>query len=221
MLVSHRNEFIFIKTHRSASTSIEVLLQPFCADDANWDIITHEEKQPMLIDKQGIIGYRGPAANRDSIIYHSHMSIGELTSLLGLETVNKYFKFCVIRDPWTRLVSAYMDFPSSGRDFERFVRERYHVYDDWKLYTIDDQVAMDFVIRFDYLKSDLKKVLAKIGIHTKIINHMKEFKKTKEKRRGLKWKSFYSKELNEFVQKNFEKEIANFGFVPPWVKNKK
>jgi hypothetical protein len=79
---------------------------------------------------------------------------------------------------------------------------------------------MDFVIRFDYLKSDLKKALAKVGINTKIINNMQEFKKTKDKRRGLKWKSFFDKNLDEMVQKHFEKEIVNFGFTPPWIKNK-
>ena len=217
MLVSHLNEFIFIKTHRSASTSIEVLLQPFCTKDQS--LLTGKERQNSISDERGIIGYRGPCANKKLIVFRNYTSISELITQLGLETVNKYFKFCVVRDPWTKLVSAFMD-QAKFKNFNDFVRNRIHIYYDWPLYTVDDKPVMDFVIRFDYLKSDLKKALAKVGINTKIINNMQEFKKTKDKRRGLKWKSFFDKNLDEMVQKHFEKEIVNFGFTPPWIKNK-
>ena len=37
MIVSHKNRFIFLKTRKTAGTSIEISLRPYCGPD---DIIT-------------------------------------------------------------------------------------------------------------------------------------------------------------------------------------
>ena len=55
MIVSHRHRFIFIKTRKTASTSIEIALSQFCGPE---DIIT-----PIHPDDEAIrrsLGYPGP-----------------------------------------------------------------------------------------------------------------------------------------------------------------
>jgi hypothetical protein len=53
MLISWNKKFIYIKTNKTASTSIEMALQPFCQLDRYSRI---EEKTHSIVSDAGIIG---------------------------------------------------------------------------------------------------------------------------------------------------------------------
>jgi len=57
------------------------------------------------IDSNGIIGYRGNDPKGSTFI--NHMSAGEIRRLVGDEIWDSYYKFCVIRNPFDKLVSGF------------------------------------------------------------------------------------------------------------------
>jgi len=55
MIISHEHKFIFIKTNKTAGTSIEIALSKYCGSN---DIITPISDEDEEIRRQ--LGYRGP-----------------------------------------------------------------------------------------------------------------------------------------------------------------
>src|ERR1700761_4866672 len=105
MLVSHSTRFIYTKTVKTAGTSIEVYFERFCMHPGEWRY-SHERKE--YASSAGIVGCRtGNLLTIQSATWWNHMPAGTIKALLGQETWNSYFKFCAVRNPFDKLVSAY------------------------------------------------------------------------------------------------------------------
>src|SRR2546430_1538412 len=120
MSISHKHKFIFIKTVKAAGTSLEVFLSQHCGPD---DILTLfdppiEGHQPRNYNGSGdhvseILripfgprsAWRCLLARRER--FYNHM-LAWLVRLRIPPTVwNSYFKFCVERNPWDKVLSHY------------------------------------------------------------------------------------------------------------------
>ena len=53
-LVSHKHQFVFLKTRKTAGTSIEMLLEPFCAPPGHVPV----ERTEGMVTPHGVIGHR-------------------------------------------------------------------------------------------------------------------------------------------------------------------
>ena len=92
MIISHKYRFIFVKTLKTAGTSIEVFLSQFCGPD---DILT-----PILPHVE-------PHRPRNHEGFFNHMPAHEIRDRVGWDVWNGYFKFCVERNPWDKTLSYY------------------------------------------------------------------------------------------------------------------
>ena len=120
MIICHTYKFIFLKTEKTAGTSIEIALSKFCGPDYIITPITSEDEE---IRKK--LGYRGPQNYRFPLssytIYElarflikrkkkrflNHISARKAREYIGNEIWDSYYKFCVERNPWDRCVSFY------------------------------------------------------------------------------------------------------------------
>lgn len=165
MIVSHRHGYVFVKTAKTAGTSVEIALSASCGPE---DVITEiaEEDEQLRLD----LGYRGPQNNLSPSgdpVFFNHMSLVEARERID---VDGYFTFCFERNPWDRVISQYYwatrarPNPPSLSDFLRsdavlILRRR-----GLELYTVDGEVAVDRICRYEQLEDDLNRVYEELRL---------------------------------------------------------
>ena len=118
MILSHKHRYIFIKTRKTAGTSIELALSVNCGPN---DVITLQDQsndvkiqsdlryktaQNCKIKPTGILGHIKSLLGFDKSYFH-HISAYKIRRIIGEEIFSNYHKFCVVRNPWDRVVSTY------------------------------------------------------------------------------------------------------------------
>lgn len=165
MLASHSHEFIYLKTHKTAGTSIEMFLQPFC----------HPSKEPIneqvraSVGPQGIVGMRNyePADYMPlDRLWWDHMPAALVREKLGARIFDRYTKVAACRDPFEKIVSQFYFRVSRGREnypasidearskIESFAQSP-QFQDSREVVLIDDKLAVDRFIRYEHLADDL------------------------------------------------------------------
>jgi len=187
MLVSHRKRFIYTKTVKTGGTSVEAYFEPYCMPEGEWSF-AHERDE--YISEAGIVGCRG--VNKQGKTWFNHMPARRIKRQLGEPIWHDYFKFCVIRNPFDKLVSAFHFFEQRFQIEGKFPRmkrmvmdeaeflgaiqgksleERFRLWiaagggvDDRNKYLIDGEVCMDFFIRQERLAEDVEAVCDRLHL---------------------------------------------------------
>ena len=231
MIISHHNEFIFIKTRKTAGTSIEIALSKFCKPP---DIITSlsnsEEKMKESLGLPGrqntlvpLRHYRrwdlwtlltgGGRAH-----HFTHTSAELAKKRVGGETFEKYHKFCVVRNPWDRAVSQFffekygegMPGLPEGLAFSDYLATLpvSKLSDSW-LYTIEGALAVDRAMRYENLAEEWSNLLLSFGF-----DYMDLPRAKSENRRTKKhYSHFYDEVSLNRVNEVCKWEISNFGYT--------
>ena len=202
--VSHKYEFVYLKTHKTASTSAEMALEPYCAPPG------HEPRpnlRKMLITEYGVIGARAAGRavreqNKSWYMYH-HMRAMKVRRNIGTLYFDRYAKVACVRNPFKRLLSQFIfqhdvkriDLPESldeARDlFKRsfpppgqlkiYKRDRpnevfVRLASDFGIVSIDGQVILDHYVRTENLEEDLKTFLEARGapVEDLVIPHQRD-----------------------------------------------
>ncbi|MDF1859541.1 MAG: sulfotransferase family 2 domain-containing protein [Verrucomicrobiales bacterium] len=238
MLVSHRKEFIYTKTVKTAGTSVESYFEKYCMPEGEW---SEEHSRDVCVSDAGIIGFRGSNRPKEIEWFH-HMPASRIKDQIGDEIWNRYFKFCVIRDPFDKAVSAFyhfkkareaggadarkktlkqkiseffsppVKFNSVAEEFEHWLSEGNMGVDRDK-YTIDGEFCVDYVIRYEALSEGLQEVCEKIGIEYEP-DRLPTFKKgMRDEKVGLY--DIYTPKAIEIVSDVFAYELEKFGYEPP------
>ena len=228
MILSHKHKFIFLKTKKTAGTSIELGLTRLCGDS---DVIT-----PLLPpDEELRSGQRGAQnwrrhgwwqsprpfwerrmkkAAPEDYGFYNHMTAAAAKCLIDDDKVwRNYFKFAFDRNPWDRQVSYYhycFRNRTKRPPFDRFIesdpRARLNNYD---IYSIDGDVAVDFVGRYETLEEDLKRALAQVGIDKDVELPRAKGGFRKEQR---SYRDYYTPESQRLVGEWYKPEIALLGY---------
>ena len=131
-----------------------------------------------------------------------------------------FFKFCFIRNPYERAVSDYLFLSRILRidiSFRGFLGKLENQmesgivfksdYDNWPMYTIKNEIAVDFVGRYENLEKDMAIVLNLIGLKGK-----QGIPTTNNQKTNYQYKDFYGLREKMMVEKIFSKEIEYFGY---------
>ena len=146
----------------------------------------------------------------------SHPTAVEVRASLG-KTWDEYFKFCFVRNPYERAVSDYlyqtrlMAEPPSFSEFLDGVKAEAEAgdvkHDNWPMYTIDDDIAVDFIGRYENLKEDFRNAMLQIGLENV------ELAASEKRRRYPKpWQAYYGTGDQDRVESLFLREINEFNY---------
>ena len=184
MIVCHKYKFIFLKTSKTAGSSIEMALSKYCGPG---DIITPlSEGEDELRVKAGGLGPQNylekplratpsqwwKLASRAKPLrrYYNHISASKLKKRLGAEVWDDYYKFCVVRNPWDRVISQYYWRQRHSDDLmsiDEFLESRHIgslIRKGIGVYSVGGQVVVDRICRYETLDSDLEEVRQHLGL---------------------------------------------------------
>ena len=169
MLVSHLKKFIFIKTIKTASTSVEMYFQRWCTVDP---LLKIDEVTDEIVSPAGIIGYRG--WNHSAHAWYNHIPAAPLKERIGNDTWNNYYKFTTVRNPYERAISLFYWLVAHKRmtcpdvdvkqQFVWFLKTSREFASDTIRYLIDGQYCHDGIIRYEYLHQDTQQICQRLGV---------------------------------------------------------
>ena len=187
MIISHKHKFVFIKTRKTAGSTLENILRPCLGED---DILTGSTRDgtPPLNCKPDGDGHRIP------------------------KIPEGYRSFSIERNPWDKVVSSYYWHKNikSGTfgdwDFEKYVLQSGMLPTDWHCYQDCDQV---------YKYEERESMYMSLMYHYNLDFDLELIYTTKMKSsyRIIKdYKELHTDKTKDFVAKLFAREIERFGY---------
>ena len=200
MIISHKHKFIFIHTNKCAGTSIEVSLTSICGSDDIIGPVTLENLPP---------DYKHPE-NYDKNKFEDTMSAEEIKSNIPLEYWEEYTKFSVVRNPWDRMISAWFwQTRNDNRDLLIFLSQpALRPISMSEQLTVNDSICTDFLIRYENLNDDYKKVCKLLKISPVKLPHAKSGYKPKD----THYTKYYDGYTKNIIETKFKDDINNFGY---------
>lgn len=216
MLVSHRKQFIYTKTAKTASTSVESYFEQYCLPEGAWEFqhAIEETETP-----EGIIGYRG--AETEGKRWFNHMSAVDIREKLGEEVWTGYFKFAVIRDPFDKLLSGYFfsQRPEGSSQqliagFRRWMSAGGgEAIVDRHTYTIDSKICLDYFIRYEDLENGVREVCERLGLPVDL-GRLPRLK-SGFRQQQVPLEAFYDEATVAIATEIYAFELDCFGYRPP------
>jgi hypothetical protein len=227
MILSHKYKFIFIKTAKTAGTSIEVFLSKECGPK---DIVTpiappvegHQPRNyegfinpmPEILQRPGKIfsALRHSITSREK--FYNHMPAREIRNRVPADVWNSYFKFCVERNPWDKVLSHYhMHAAREGGSLtldEYLARSRFPI--NYFRYTDNSgtKVIIDRVVRYENLTAELSEVFSQLNIP--FDGSLGVAAKSEYRTDRRPYQEIFNQEQRKIVEEAFVKEIELLGY---------
>lgn len=216
MILSHARCFIFVKTLKTAGTSIEVALSSLCGPE---DVITPigSEEFERAPGAQNYIrgsgaretredGLPAPLKDRD---FYNHMPLAKIARYAGDEMVKRFCKIAFVRNPWDRQVSQFY--------FQRHKGLGQADFAEWiggvrpmavmAMLRLNGALGVDFVGRFESLEADFERVCRQLGAEPPPLPALKSSIRPKGH-----YRDYYNARSRDRVAEMYAEEIAAFGY---------
>jgi hypothetical protein len=230
MIISHKYKFIFIKTRKTAGSSIQIYLSDHCGED---DIVSPIDRPERPYNPRNFRGFYNPlpeliehhSAGKVARTlgrfftlkkYQSHIKAREVRDRISRDIWDGYFKFTVERNPWDKVLSHY-----------HFVRQRYNKYDqnisfeeyldvaelphNYTKYTdLDQNIIVDRVVKYENLNEELAEVFEELGVP--FDGSLGPTEKSHYRKDRRPYQEVYTPEQKSSVARLFDQEIEMHGY---------
>lgn len=224
MIICHSRQFIFVKTRKTAGTSVELALSRHMGGD---DVVTPVSRPDENLRRE--LGGRGPqnvdlpwrpgwtwvewrqlVLERHWPRYFNHMPASGIRKAVGRETWDSYYSFAVERNPWDLAVSAWWwETQARGRSegFRDFLNSGdLAKYSNWPLYTHRGKILVDTIVRYDQLESQMREISDSVGLPPLELPSAK----SSYRRDRRPYQDWYDSSSRERVRSVFSNEIEYF-----------
>jgi hypothetical protein len=223
LIISHTHKYIFIKSEKTAGTSVEAALSQHCSDN---DMVTPLGDYWFNRDERG--EWIHSAMNAEGFFQHDPAA--EIRRKVPPDVWNGYFKFSITRNPWDRVVSNFSwearnkpelrpvskwqhrlgapfdEFRETRKIFARFVAGPWTTND--RFYLENNELCVDFVIRYERLSDDLSEVCRRVGVPDVKLPHLKAGLRTG----GHAFAEYYDEMSKGIVAERHCNDIRLFGY---------
>lgn len=229
MIISHRYRFIFVKTVKTAGTSVEWYLNSHLGPD---DVATpvyppveghvHRNHQGWFNPIPEVLASSPRAAKRAGLDvltrrrFYNHLPAYKIRARVGEDLWDDYFTFCVERNPWDKTVSFYSMLRARADgplEWEDFIAGDDHCRN--LMYYTDprdpSKVIVDKVLRYEELNDELAKVFADLGVP--FDGRLSERAKSEHASGRRPYWEWYNEAQRERIAEVFDDEIAMHGYV--------
>jgi hypothetical protein len=183
MLISHRHRFIFLKTQKTAGTAIEIALRALLGpDDVITPISRADEQLSRQLGRPGPRHFRAPlhdyqtadllqllARARLKKRFYNHIPAARVKEQLPLAIWQGYLKISVERNPFDKAISSY--YWRTRKQRQPIPIDQYlhscptSEISNWPIYSINDAVITDVMLRHEQLADDLAALADTLGLH--------------------------------------------------------
>lgn len=181
MIISHLNEFVFLKSSKVAGTTVESILSLNCGPE---DIITPFCKHQLAIPELQnvtLASHRVPfewapglvigglITGQGRLHFRKHDSAKRVSKLMPDHLWNRYTKVVVMRNPFDRIISWYFwdrkEGAKSGRTFKDYVLRNRDKITSFRDQTEVNGLEIAVVyLRFENLDEDIRALYRRLGI---------------------------------------------------------
>ncbi len=232
MVISHSYKFIFIKSFKTAGTSIDSTLSTFCSGD---DIVLPLNDFKHNRNEKGEFIHK--AMNAEEFIKLDlpnlqHVNAEIIKQMVEPEVWENYFKFSIVRNPWDRAISYffwhnrnnpalkpkkkfyhYLGVPLDELShlkklFSEYIRNR-ELPSNEPFYMIDNELCVDQVIRYENLAEDFKSICQNLGLPIAELPHLKGGMRSG----GYHYSQFYDDETQEIIARTHQNDIRLFNYA--------
>lgn len=227
MIVSHRYRFIFVKTRKTAGTSLEVILSQLCGEE---DVVTpvdppeaghrprnHRGRFDPLPELR--LGYGFGVTLRDLLDarrFWNHMPASRIRARLPPAVWRDYFTFTIERNPWDKTLSHFAMRRArspGGLDFDDYLAQGDLCFNHPAYTEPHDpmRVMVDRVLRYETLDEELSDVLGRLGVPFQAPLGVGAKGGYRSDRRP--YQDVYTPAQREIVEHAFRPEIALHGYT--------
>ena len=210
-MISHKLKIIFIHIPKCAGSSIK---------DFYFDKPSYDWKTP---DYECLYGW---CPERKIHLQHATPKQLIETELITLEDWNHYYKFAFVRNPWDRAYSDYLWIKKDRNvrgSFKSYIQKKGSFKDvlnnnntmnyrgDHLIaqseFANDERYPLDFIGKFENLKSDIKHINDQLGINSEFSKHSK-----RNTKKLSHYSKFYTNSNVELVQSLYSEDIKQFNY---------
>jgi Sulfotransferase family len=241
-LVSHRHQFVFLKTRKTGGSYFEMLLEPFCAPSGH-EVVHHTKGR---VSADGIIGVRAPTSHiphlRErgelptsviptqmgesvAIEWRSHMPAKMVRRGIGVPAWRRYRRVTAVRNPFTRAVSLFFHsmmtrrIPAAQSDigeltdsFRKFVVSPLFM-SDFEITHIGERRAYQYAIRLEHRERDIDWLGDQLGLDLDA-SMLPHVKNLRPNREGLPVREFFDKHSVDVVRQSCRWIFDEVGYSP-------
>lgn len=229
MIISHRYRFIFLKTEKTASSSLARVFGDIAGANDRLYPADRSVRRELLRSGGSLAGVsfkagRGGLRRRLPGLsgLHRHARARDVRDFLGADLFAGYTVITSERNPFDRQVSLYShrQRDKGSGDLSAFSAAmcspvynllHYNRLDNWGIYTLDGKVCADHIIRFENLHDDLAAVLRGLGVDPAL--HPLPHTRQSRGEGSPSYRTLYTDEARRRVATWYQRELDYFGYA--------